>query len=53
MTLCPVAILTGCKNCPVVKICLLKSVIGDVQGEHDSQPDQPGDNQTGEPNNGD
>lgn len=30
MTLCPLAIVAGCKNCPVVSICLLKSVIGDA-----------------------
>jgi hypothetical protein len=31
MTLCPVALVTGCKNCPVVALCPLKTVIGDYQ----------------------
>jgi len=30
MTLCPVAVVAGCSKCPVVKICPLKSVIGDA-----------------------
>lgn len=36
MTLCPLAIVAGCKNCPVVSICLLKSVVGD-SGKHKSK----------------
>lgn len=31
MTLCPVAIAVGCKRCPVYKLCLVKSLLGDVQ----------------------
>jgi hypothetical protein len=31
MTLCPIALAAGCKKCPVVTICPLKSVIGDFQ----------------------
>jgi hypothetical protein len=30
MTLCPVAVVAGCKKCPVFSVCPLKSVIGDV-----------------------
>jgi hypothetical protein len=30
MTLCPIAIVSGCKKCPVFNVCPLKSVIGDV-----------------------
>ena len=30
MTLCPIAIVAGCRKCPAFKICPLKSVIGDV-----------------------
>jgi hypothetical protein len=30
MTLCPVAIVAGCSKCPVVKICPLKTVLGDA-----------------------
>ncbi len=29
MTLCPIAIVAGCAKCPAVKICPLKSVLGD------------------------
>jgi hypothetical protein len=29
MTLCPVAIAVGCKQCPVFAVCPLKTVIGD------------------------
>ena len=29
MTLCPVALAAGCKKCPVVAVCPLKTVIGD------------------------
>jgi hypothetical protein len=30
MTLCPIAIVAGCRKCPAVSICPLKTVIGDV-----------------------
>lgn len=36
MTLCPIALATGCKNCPIFKPCPLKAVIGD------HKPDAPG-----------
>jgi hypothetical protein len=29
MTVCPIAIVAGCKKCPVFSVCPLKSVIGD------------------------
>ncbi len=29
MTLCPIALVTGCAKCPAFKICPLKGVIGD------------------------
>lgn len=29
MTLCPIALVAGCKKCPVVPVCPLKTVIGD------------------------
>jgi hypothetical protein len=32
MTLCPIAIAAGCKQCPAFGICPLKGVIGD-QGD--------------------
>ncbi len=30
MTLCPIAIVAGCKKCPAFSVCPLKSVIGDA-----------------------
>jgi hypothetical protein len=30
MTLCPIAIVAGCKKCPAYAVCPLKTVIGDV-----------------------
>jgi hypothetical protein len=29
MTLCPIAIVAGCKKCPAFSVCPLKGVIGD------------------------
>ena len=29
MTLCPIAIVAGCKKCPAFTVCPLKSAIGD------------------------
>ena len=33
MTLCPIAIVSGCEKCPAFKICPLKGVIGDAKPE--------------------
>ena len=30
MTLCPIAIVAGCRRCPAFAICPLKNVIGDA-----------------------
>lgn len=30
MTICPIAIVAGCKKCPAFKICPLKRIIGDM-----------------------
>jgi hypothetical protein len=40
MTLCPVAIAVGCKKCPVVSICPLKSQIGDYAPVKKPAPDK-------------
>jgi len=29
MTLCPIALIVHCVNCPIVKICPAKTIIGD------------------------
>ena len=33
MTLCPIAIIAGCKKCPAFSACPLKGVIGDYKPE--------------------
>lgn len=33
MTLCPIAIVASCKQCPAFKICPLKQAIGDYKPE--------------------
>ncbi|MBI5275114.1 MAG: hypothetical protein HY854_01540 [Burkholderiales bacterium] len=33
MTLCPVALVAGCKKCPAFSVCPLKGVIGDHKPE--------------------
>jgi len=30
MTLCPIAIVAGCRKCPAFSVCPLKTVIGDM-----------------------
>jgi hypothetical protein len=36
MTLCPIAIAVGCKKCPVLNICPVKTVIGDYKKPADA-----------------
>ncbi len=51
MTVCPYALVLSCAKCPIVKICPLKSVIGDApkkaapkdQNEIAAQKDDKGD----------
>ena len=42
MTLCPIAITAGCKKCPMVSVCPLKSVIGDFTSEEPGGSDHAG-----------
>ena len=37
MTLCPIAVMAGCKNCPAFNVCPLKGVIGDHKPEDEKQ----------------
>lgn len=37
MTLCPIAIVAGCRKCPAFSVCPLKTVLGD-QVKTDEQP---------------
>lgn len=38
MTLCPIAVVAGCRKCPAFKICPLKSVIGDMPAAREDKP---------------
>ena len=40
MTLCPIAVVAGCKKCPLFSVCPLKGVIGDYKKEdvNESKP---------------
>jgi hypothetical protein len=43
MTLCPIAVVAGCKKCPAFSVCPLKTVLGD-QGkadEYEPKKDEP------------
>jgi hypothetical protein len=42
MTLCPIAIVSGCKKCPVFKICPVKGLIGDVKPSDSANDSKPG-----------
>ena len=37
MTLCPIALVAGCKKCPAFAVCPLKGVVGDYQKQEESQ----------------
>lgn len=37
MTLCPIAIVAGCKKCPAFTVCPLKGVIGDYHEEEEAK----------------
>ena len=40
MTLCPIALAVGCKQCPAFTVCPLKSVIGDYRKPDEAQTKQ-------------
>jgi hypothetical protein len=40
MTLCPIALVVGCRKCPAFPVCPLKGVIGDYKKEDEAQPKQ-------------
>jgi len=33
MTLCPIAVVAGCRKCPAFRVCPLKTVLGDQAKE--------------------
>jgi hypothetical protein len=40
MTLCPIALVAGCKKCPAFTVCPLKSVIGDYKKPDETRTTQ-------------
>jgi hypothetical protein len=38
MTLCPIAIVASCSKCPIVKVCPLKSTLGDTPRKPETKP---------------
>jgi len=40
MTLCPIALVVGCKKCPAFTVCPLKGVIGDYKKPEQAQTKQ-------------
>lgn len=43
MTLCPIALVSGCRKCALFSMCPVKGVIGDYRKEDDARPQRPGD----------
>ena len=41
MTVCPIAIVAGCKKCPAFSVCPLKSVLGDQAKPGAAEPEKP------------
>lgn len=42
MTICPIAIVAGCRKCPAFTICPLKTVLGDAAtADSDAPPKSP------------
>lgn len=37
MTLCPIAMVVGCKKCPAFTVCPVKSVIGDYKKQYETR----------------
>lgn len=46
MTLCPIALMVGCKGCLLFSVCPLKGLIGDDKKEDVKKYDQTPTNQT-------
>ena len=41
MTLCPIAVVAGCRKCPAFSICPLKGVIGDQKKAEQDEAQTP------------
>jgi hypothetical protein len=42
MTLCPIALVTGCAKCPAFKVCPLTTVLGDQVKADPAAPEKTG-----------
>jgi hypothetical protein len=40
MTICPIAIVSSCKQCPLYKVCPGKGIIGDDKKNDDKVPSE-------------
>jgi hypothetical protein len=49
MTLCPIALVVGCKKCPAFTVCPLKGVIGDYKKPDEMQTKQNAENAPSRP----
>ena len=49
MTLCPIALVAGCKKCFAFSVCPLKGVIGDYKAPSDAETKQQTDAAQGGP----
>lgn len=38
MTVCPIAIVAGCRKCPAFAVCPLKGVLGDYKKDEEAAP---------------
>jgi hypothetical protein len=43
MTICPIALVVGCKKCPAFSVCPLKGVVGDYRKEEETPTKHPAD----------
>jgi hypothetical protein len=47
MTLCPIALVVGCKKCPAFNVCPVKEVIGDYKKPEATQAKHHAEKKTG------
>jgi hypothetical protein len=45
MTICPIAIIAGCKKCPAFSMCPLKTIIGNYVKQEKEQTKQQADSE--------
>jgi hypothetical protein len=43
MTLCPIALVAGCRKCPAFSVCPVKGIIGDYRKAEEMRTSQPAD----------